>query len=105
LIRCAVIGQLCKPIHQPDVTLRSEPQRGMCGSRGMLHLGGGDYCRTVADQGYPCRCCGERHDGLPFAYGPDTPVSWHDGLTGDESSVLEQDFCIIQAEHSSFAAA
>lgn len=65
----------------------------------MLHLGGGDYCRTVADHGYLCRCLGERHDGLPFAYGPDAPVSWHDGLAGDESSVLEQDFCIIQAEH------
>jgi hypothetical protein len=53
----------------------------------------------VVDQGYVCRCCGERHEGLPFAYGPDAPESWHDGLAGDDRSVLEQDYCIIQAEH------
>jgi hypothetical protein len=66
---------------------------------GVLQLGGGRYCRTVTDHGYVCCCCGEGHEGLPFAYGPDAPSSWHDGLAGDESSVLEQELCIIQAEH------
>jgi hypothetical protein len=77
----------------------SSRSSGMYGKPGMLKIGGGDYRRLVTDHGYLCRCCGERHDGLPFAYGPDAPAPWHDGLAGDESSVLEQDFCIIQAEH------
>lgn len=46
-----------------------------------------------------CRGCGERHDGLPFSYGSDAPAYWHDGLAGDESSVLEQEICVIGGEH------
>ncbi|MEV4518478.1 DUF2199 domain-containing protein [Dactylosporangium sp. NPDC049525] len=53
----------------------------------------------MTDHGFLCRCCGERHGGLPFAYGPEAPEPWHDSLAGDASSALEQDYCIIQAEH------
>jgi hypothetical protein len=46
-----------------------------------------------------CRSCGQRHEGLPFAYGSAAPAYWHDDLTGDERSVLEDGICVIHAEH------
>lgn len=57
------------------------------------------YGRPVTNPGYVCRRCGERHDGLPFSYATTAPVYWRDELTGDERSVLEEEYCIIRAEH------
>jgi hypothetical protein len=48
---------------------------------------------------YLCRCCGERHGGLPMSYGTDAPAYWDPSLASDESSMLEQEQCIIKAEH------
>ena len=46
-----------------------------------------------------CRSCGQRHDGMPMAFGAEAPYYWDPALAQDESSVLEQDYCIINAEH------
>ncbi|GAB2958200.1 DUF2199 domain-containing protein [Micromonospora polyrhachis] len=46
-----------------------------------------------------CRGCGQRHEGVPFSYGAQAPAYWQDELAGDESSVLEEEICIIQARH------
>jgi hypothetical protein len=48
---------------------------------------------------YLCRCCGKRHDGLPMSYGTDAPAYWDASLANDASSRLEQEQCIIKAEH------
>jgi hypothetical protein len=48
---------------------------------------------------YLCRCCGERHDGLAMSYGTTAPAYWDPALAGDEASMLEQEQCIIKAEH------
>lgn len=53
----------------------------------------------MIDQGYVCRGCGQRHKGLPFSYGAQAPAYWRDELSGDERSVLEDETCIIQAQH------
>jgi hypothetical protein len=53
----------------------------------------------VGDQGYECRSCGQRHEGLPFSYGAEAPAYWRDDLIGDEDSTLEDEVCIIQAQH------
>ena len=53
----------------------------------------------MTDQGFLCGCCGERHPGLPFSYGADAPAPWRDELADDERSTLEDELCIIQAEH------
>ncbi|RSM67715.1 DUF2199 domain-containing protein [Actinoplanes sp. ATCC 53533] len=53
----------------------------------------------MVDQGYVCRGCGQRHEGLPFSYGAEAPAYWHDDLVSDERSVLEDETCIIQAQH------
>ncbi|MFI5908069.1 DUF2199 domain-containing protein [Dactylosporangium sp. NPDC051541] len=51
-------------------------------------------------QGYECRCCGQRHEGLPFSYGSPAPAYWRDEFAADtERSLLEQEMCIIDAEH------
>jgi hypothetical protein len=46
-----------------------------------------------------CRCCGERHEGLPYSYGAEAPAYWQDDLADDERSVLDNEVCIIRAEH------
>jgi hypothetical protein len=51
------------------------------------------------DQGFVCGSCGERHAGLPFAYGSDAPAYWRAEFEGDERSLLEQEICVINAEH------
>jgi hypothetical protein len=53
----------------------------------------------VVEQGFVCRGCGQRHEGLPFSYGASAPAYWRQGLDGDERTVLEDEICIIQAEH------
>lgn len=53
----------------------------------------------MTDQSYLCRCCGQRHDGPPFSYGPEAPAYWRDDLGNDGRSVLDDEVCIIEAEH------
>jgi hypothetical protein len=36
---------------------------------------------------------------LPFSYGAEAPAYWSPDLQTDERSVLEQEICIIRAEH------
>lgn len=58
------------------------------------------YCRAVNDQmSYVCRCCGQRHEGLPFSYGYEAPAYWRDELAADETSQLTDEQCVIQREH------
>ncbi|BCJ47338.1 hypothetical protein GCM10010168_70730 [Actinoplanes ianthinogenes] len=51
------------------------------------------------DQGFTCRGCGRHHDGLPFSYGAQAPAHWSDHLLDDERSILDEETCVIQAEH------
>jgi hypothetical protein len=46
-----------------------------------------------------CRCCGKRHDGLPFSYGSEAPAYWSDALDNDEQSVLGDEQCVILGQH------
>ncbi len=50
-------------------------------------------------QGYLCRSCGRTHDGLPFSYGSDAPAYWSSGFAADDRSILDQELCVIRAEH------
>jgi hypothetical protein len=43
--------------------------------------------------------CGRSHEGPPFSYRAPAPVYWSDEYADDPRSVLEDDYCIIQAEH------
>lgn len=52
-----------------------------------------------SDQGFLCSCCGERHDGLPFAYEAPAPVYWHEGLDGQAGNFLDDERCVIGSEH------
>jgi hypothetical protein len=54
---------------------------------------------VASEINYECRRCGERHHGLPMSYGADAPAYWDPSLAGDDSSTLEQEQCIIKAEH------
>jgi hypothetical protein len=54
---------------------------------------------VASETSYVCRHCGELHYGLPMSYGTDAPAYWDTSLAGDESSLLEQEQCIIKAEH------
>ncbi|MFI5935329.1 DUF2199 domain-containing protein [Actinoplanes sp. NPDC051494] len=42
---------------------------------------------------------GQHYPGLPFSYGATAPVYWSDEFAGDERSALEQEVCVIRAEH------
>jgi hypothetical protein len=55
--------------------------------------------RVAREISYVCRRCGERHGGLPMSYGTDAPAYWDPSLAGDESSLLEQEQCVIKDEH------
>jgi hypothetical protein len=48
---------------------------------------------------YLCRCCGERHDGLPFSYGVDSPAYWRDEYASSDRTMLSGEQCIINDEH------
>lgn len=50
------------------------------------------------EQGFFCTYCGQRHDGLPFAYSAPAPGPWHDGLHGSPGTVLGDEQCVINAE-------
>jgi hypothetical protein len=58
----------------------------------------GSLTRVATEVSYPCRRCGERHDGLPMSYGTDAPAYWDPSLANDESSMLEQEWCVIKGE-------
>jgi hypothetical protein len=60
---------------------------------------GGSLTRVASDTSYICRRCGERHRGLPMSYGTDAPTYWDPSLAADESSLLEQEQCVIKDEH------
>jgi hypothetical protein len=52
-------------------------------------------------RGFRCSQCGEWHEGLPLAYGPEAPVYWY-GLTADERAsrfVLESDYAVLDGQH------
>lgn len=53
----------------------------------------------MIDQGFECGRCGQRHAGVPFSYGADAPAYWRDEFAADERSVLDEELCVIQAEH------
>jgi hypothetical protein len=60
----------------------------------------GRYAHRVSSElGYLCHCCGERHESMPMAYGMDAPDYWHPSFADDQSSQLDQELCIIKAEH------
>ena len=48
---------------------------------------------------YMCIRCGERHSGVPLSYGSPAPVAWSDEFADRDDSVLEDDHCIVRAEH------
>jgi hypothetical protein len=54
---------------------------------------------VAGDLSYQCRRCGERRDGMPLSYGSDAPAYWSPALASDESSLLEQERCVIKGEH------
>jgi len=53
----------------------------------------------VTDQGYVCDSCDQRHAELPFSYGAPAPAYWRADLDGDEHSALDDEICVIEAEH------
>lgn len=53
----------------------------------------------MIDHSFVCRGCGRRHEGLPFSYGAEAPAYWRDDSASDERSVLDDDICVIQAQH------
>ncbi|MFD1320696.1 DUF2199 domain-containing protein [Micromonospora sonneratiae] len=53
----------------------------------------------MTDEGFVCQGCGQRHESVPFSYGAQAPAYWRDELADDERSVLEDELCIIQAQH------
>lgn len=51
------------------------------------------------ETGFECRCCGRRHDELPFAHGFAAPAYWSDEHAGDGTSRLDDDQCVIVGGH------
>ncbi|MBF6333022.1 DUF2199 domain-containing protein [Nocardia transvalensis] len=49
--------------------------------------------------GFLCSCCGERHDGLPFAYGIPAPAYWDGSMDGSPGNILGAENCVIGGEH------
>ncbi|MFD4675037.1 DUF2199 domain-containing protein [Lentzea sp. NPDC058450] len=49
--------------------------------------------------GFSCSCCGEVHDGLPFAYSMPAPVYWSEEVAGLPGSFLAGEQCVIGNEH------
>jgi hypothetical protein len=48
---------------------------------------------------YVCARCGERHDGLPFAYDAPAPAIWTPELAEDPNSELDAELCVVRDEH------
>ena len=53
----------------------------------------------MPDDGWSCRSCGERHEGLPFGYSVPAPVHWSPELDGEDASELGEEVCVIRDEH------
>jgi hypothetical protein len=53
----------------------------------------------AGDGGFDCGGCGERHPGLPLAYGTDAPAYWDERWARDPDSVLDQEVCVVGGEH------
>jgi len=67
---------------------------------GAVQIAEARYGRAVQYQtGFQCRCCGQRHDGLPFSYGSATPAYWRAEFAGDGTSMLSEEQCVIQGQH------
>jgi hypothetical protein len=49
--------------------------------------------------GFTCTCCGQDHDGLPFAYTMAAPVYWSPELAENPANVLGEEQCVINDEH------
>jgi len=54
-----------------------------------------------ATRGYVCGTCGQRHAGLPLAYGPPAPVYWYSipEAERERRCLLSSDQCIIDDAH------
>ncbi|MGW4213317.1 DUF2199 domain-containing protein [Lentzea sp. NPDC004789] len=48
---------------------------------------------------FTCTCCGEKHDGLPFAYTMAAPAYWSPQLAEIPGNVLGDEYCLIDDEH------
>jgi hypothetical protein len=46
-----------------------------------------------------CHSRGQHHDDPPFSYAAPAPAYWRDDLDGDGRSVLDDEVCVIQAQH------
>jgi hypothetical protein len=49
--------------------------------------------------GYVCRCCGERHDELPFSFHAEAPAYWKRRLALHRRSSLTDELCVIRGRH------
>src|SRR5262249_5953977 len=70
-------------------------------SAGHRGLAGRPSTRRVSDDfEYVCHQCGELHAGLPYAYGgAHAPDYWNDELASDETSLLDEELCVIGGEN------
>jgi hypothetical protein len=57
------------------------------------------YGHAVTGESWTCRGCGQRHADLPFSYGTVAPAFWPDALADDDSSVLDDEVCVINGAH------
>ena len=80
---------------EPGVPVLQDAHRGTTRTRS----GAGSLARVASEITFVCRRCGGRHHGLPMSYGTQAPAYWDPSLAGDESSMLEQEQCVIKAEH------
>ncbi|WP_231921418.1 DUF2199 domain-containing protein [Micromonospora auratinigra] len=53
----------------------------------------------MIDHGFACHGCGQQHGDVPFSFGSPAPAYWREDLEHDDRSVLEDEICIIQAQH------
>lgn len=52
-----------------------------------------------SDAGYTCGFCGQHHDSVPLSYRTKAPAYWSSALESDPDSGLDEELCVIQAEH------
>lgn len=74
------------PVRFPKLTVRACDDGAMTESR-------------AAFAGYTCRICGQRHDGVPLAFGVEAPVYWSADVAATPGSALDDEICIIGGEH------
>ncbi|WP_434447981.1 DUF2199 domain-containing protein [Lentzea sp. E54] len=49
--------------------------------------------------GFTCTCCGQVHEGLPFAYSMHAPVYWSPEIAENPANLLGEEQCVIDDEH------